>query len=740
MRVDSVATFVSALRDHGIMPPSQVEELSSSLQERFSDPRSLAKELVKRGWLTAYQAVQVLHGRGPNLVLGPYLILENLGRGAMGQVYKAQHRLMNRIVAIKVIHKGVACHPDALNRFLREVRASARMSHPNIILAHDAAQIGETHLLVMEYVEGTDLGRLVQQRGPLPVPQACEYIRQAALGLQHAHERGLVHRDIKPSNLLLTAKNAVVKILDLGIARLDETPPETTKPAAEEPGDTCPSNRSGSDLTQSGTVIGTPDYIAPEQAADPRQADTRSDIYGLGCTFYFLLTGRPPFPEGSQSEKLLCQQRLEPPPAECLRPDLPAGVVTALRTMMAKRQVDRYQSPALVVEALAPFAAPGHPDDDLLITLEDEAFEGVDPAQATIVLVRGSAAPTAPSDLKRARLVGRVQQRLRSTRPRVALGLVTLVLLVGISYLLLTLAAKPLPDGRIGVQLPRHDGLVSGVAFSPDGNLIVSGGGDNVVHVWDAWTHVERAVLAGHRDSIYAVAFAPDSRHVFSGSGDHTIRKWDIRSGHEICRFEGHSWYVHSLAVSGDGERILSGGADKTLRLWDVATGKELKRLTGHAGPVLSVALSADGLTAVSSDQDGEVRLWNVAAGCGVGRFEGHGNAVWGVALAPDGQQVVSGGEDQTIRLWDVQTRKELCRFGQHTAAILSVAFSPDGRRVLSGEADGTVRLWDVQTRRELQRFDGHTDAVRCVGFAADGLRAVSGSRDQTVRLWALPE
>ena len=203
----------------------------------------------------------------------------------MGQVFKARNWKLGRIVALKLIRKERLDSPDAIRRFQREVRAAAALSHPNIVLAYDADQIGGTHLLVMECIEGaSDLAKLVKKNGPLPVAQACEYIRQAALGLQHAFERGLVHRDIKPANLLLTADGKTVKILDMGLARLDQ-----------KAGD----GEASSTMTQEGAVMGTPDYIAPEQAMESHTVDIRADLYSLGCTFYYLLTAKVPFPGGT---------------------------------------------------------------------------------------------------------------------------------------------------------------------------------------------------------------------------------------------------------------------------------------------------------------------------------------------------------------------------------------------------------------------------------------------------------
>src|SRR5208283_5376113 len=203
MTVGSVAGFVDTLQKNRLLQPAQLDELIRSLQGQCADARALARELIRRGWLTPYQINQLFQGRGPDLLLGSYIILERLGEGGMGLVFKARHQKMGRTVALKLIRKDRLVNPDAIRRFEREIRAMSQLSHPNIVTAHDADQVGENHFLVMEYVEGVDLAKLVQQCGPLPIDQAVAYIRQAALGLQHAHERGLVHRDIKPSNLLV---------------------------------------------------------------------------------------------------------------------------------------------------------------------------------------------------------------------------------------------------------------------------------------------------------------------------------------------------------------------------------------------------------------------------------------------------------------------------------------------------------------------------------------------------------
>src|SRR5262245_12668829 len=215
--------FLDSLRGIDLLSPTELEELES-LRRRIPDTQVLARELVRRGLLTGYQLDQLGRGRTAHLLLGPYRILEPIGEGATGQVFKARHGTLARLVALKVLHEDQVANPRTVQRFLREARAAAHLRHPNIVLAHDAGEAGGRHYLAMEYVDGVDLARLVKQSGPLAIPQACEYVRQAALGLQHAHERGLVHRDIKPGNLLVTRSASgapLVKILDFGLARFE---------------------------------------------------------------------------------------------------------------------------------------------------------------------------------------------------------------------------------------------------------------------------------------------------------------------------------------------------------------------------------------------------------------------------------------------------------------------------------------------------------------------------------------
>ncbi|MBL8797795.1 MAG: protein kinase, partial [Planctomycetia bacterium] len=345
--------LIETLRQTAILTADQLDAVTAALPARNLAPEALVAELRNRGWLTVFQTQELLEGRGPDLVLGPYVLLERLGAGGVGQVFKARDRDRERLVALKVIRPELLQDAEVLRRFYREIQIVGRLHHPNLVEGYDSGPIGETHCLVMEYLEGVDLAQLVRERGPLPVAGACDYVRQAALGLQHAHERQLVHRDVKPANLLVSGDGESetspqqVKVLDLGLARLRPT-------GDGEITGMLTAGQATSMLTPAGAfMIGTPDYLAPEQALDFHAADIRADIYSLGCTCYFLLTGQPPFPGGTLAQKLLWHQQAEVPAIEALRPDVPAALAEVLRRMLAKRPEDRWQTPGEVATALS---------------------------------------------------------------------------------------------------------------------------------------------------------------------------------------------------------------------------------------------------------------------------------------------------------------------------------------------------------------------------------------------------
>jgi serine/threonine protein kinase len=298
------------------------------------EPAKLAAILVRDGLLTNFQSEQLLQGKWKRFTIGKYKVLERLGSGGMGQVFLCEHKFMRRRVAVKVLPTAKAADPSSLERFYREAKAVAAVDHPNVVRAYDIDQDENLHFLVMEYVEGASLQDVVRRSGPLGLERACHYISQAAQALDHANKVGLVHRDVKPGNILVD-RTGVVKILDMGLARFFNDDEDILTRKYDE------------------NVLGTADYLAPEQADDSHGVDVRADIYSLGGTFYFLLTGRTPFGEGSVPQKLMWHRTRQPKPVSAYREDVPAAVQAVLDKMMAKEPGQRYQQPMEITAALA---------------------------------------------------------------------------------------------------------------------------------------------------------------------------------------------------------------------------------------------------------------------------------------------------------------------------------------------------------------------------------------------------
>ncbi|HVX12508.1 MAG TPA: family 16 glycoside hydrolase [Pirellulales bacterium] len=335
----SVDQFTHDLEAYGLLTAADLQAFrADATHGAQADANELARKLVAAGKLTKYQSTNALQGKAKNLVFGEYVVLAKIGSGGMGDVFKAEHRRMKRVVALKILPPAAVKSPEAVQRFQQEMQAAARLEHANIVTAHDAGEGHGVHFLVMQYVDGRDLASLVAERGPLPVSNAVNYIVQAARGLAYAHGKGIVHRDVKPANLLLNGEGTV-KILDMGIAQLDRG---TASAMA--------GNRAS--LTAAGEIMGTVDYMAPEQAEDPRQADARSDIYSLGCTLYFLLTGEPLYQGATVIKKMVAHREQPIPSLTVKRPDIPPGLDRVFARMVAKQAAERFQTMQEVIAAL----------------------------------------------------------------------------------------------------------------------------------------------------------------------------------------------------------------------------------------------------------------------------------------------------------------------------------------------------------------------------------------------------
>ena len=337
--------YVDLLLRSGLINRGKLMKFISDLEAEVGtspvDKQLLAKKLIDAGLITSWQHDKLRRGRFAGFFLGKYKLLSILGKGGMGAVYLAEHAQLNRRVAIKILPPALLENAAFLARFKQEARATASLDHPNIVRAYDVDQDGAYHYLVMEYVVGLELQQLVERKGQLPFRDIARYIGQACDGLQHAHNRGMIHRDIKPANLLVTNEGQI-KILDLGVARIvDQDDKESVTLAHNE------------------DVIGTVDYIAPEQLLDSHNVDNRADLYSLGCTMYFLLTGKRPFEEGTWAVRLMKHQNSVPPAIELLRPDTPPGLIAICQKMMSKQPKDRPQSASEVAQYLATWLEKG---------------------------------------------------------------------------------------------------------------------------------------------------------------------------------------------------------------------------------------------------------------------------------------------------------------------------------------------------------------------------------------------
>ncbi len=777
MTIACVADLVEMLRQGRLLDEGQHQELAA-LQPRFPEPRALARELIRRNWLTAYQVNQLFLGRAADLVLGQYVLLERLGEGGMGQVFKARHRGLDRVVALKVVRKDCLDNPNVLARFQREIQAAAQLDHPNVVRAFDADQAGPTWFFAMEYIEGTDLAQLIKQSGPLPVLQACDYVRQAALGLQHAHERGLVHRDIKPHNLLVARPEApaargssahlsrpfacayrwgVLKILDMGLARLldrDERPASTM-------------------LTQIGSVMGTPDFIAPEQARNSHTSDIRADLYSLGCTLYYLLSGQAPFPNGTITEKLLQHQLDDPEPVEkvrrarlledssahltgqdaCSNLGVPAEVRAVLGRLLMKSPENRYQTPAELADVLAEVAAdletkrPRRPR----LAPSDPTIVAEPPPSDRFRLAPSAARPVPSSaDAVTAGPPRRAPRTQRVQRPdlfrRRWLGSQTRGRLIVCSMLLLAvLSGRAVEQGRQPV--PPSPPPRPAEAEAAWAALLAR------VHGAQVDRDKLRKELVAFRAAHPGLPYAPRMADVLA----RLPSPLDSLQASGIPKTERQRWFPPALvgvlgegrpfqsvpalcvAFSPDGDQVARGGADALVRRWECASLRELPRLPQHSGRVLSLTYSPDGRVLASGSQDGAVVLWDAATGEVRKSWQAHAYPVVGLAFAPDGNTVATGSWDGTAKLWDAKKGSLLLTLpGRPEDRLLSLSYVPGGRAVACGYEDHIVRLWDVRPASSKPRavYHGHTSWVTVVAFSPDGRTLVSGGGgDGTLRL-----
>jgi WD40 repeat protein/Leucine-rich repeat (LRR) protein len=703
-----------------------------------------------------------------------YDAIRKLGSGGMGVVYLATNKLMDRLEVLKVISTAMVNQSAALDRFLREIRAAAALSHDNVVKAYSALQFGDLLVFAMEYVEGEDLAKVVKSQGPLPIANACFYARQAALGLQHAHEKGMVHRDIKPHNLILArdGKRHVVKILDFGLA----------KASSEKKSDPA--------LTGEGRMLGTPDYMAPEQIQDAATADIRADIYSLGCTLYYLLTGATPFNASSLYGLLQAHQTEVAKSVNLVRPEVPMELGAIVAKMMAKDPAKRFQKPIEVAQALAPFfgkAGVKGPSPAMSLSVGEPAkaepvLPGPAPKQVKAIAAIPIAKPARQATMIGAEPFllppaveqpkptppGKAPRRVKPMRlAAIAVAVVFLGLLIAlVGGIILRVESK---DGTLIIKSDDPNAVVK---VTPEGGATLTYGKDRReiqlkpgkygIELADAKSGLklsskqftlsaddtktieiswEKKFDAPAKVPITCAADAlrradiPEAILASLGGGDPkrapaelvaVLGDWRLRSagGQDVSHVPAFGPDGALLAVPSGGDAVL----------FDANSGQLLRRFRGRAGRIISVAISPNGAVLATAD-DVSVRLWDPQTGAVLQELSSPARGR-SLAFTPDGQTIVSGSHQKTVHAWDVTTGRQThvlsCK-----SEVYSIAISHDGRLVVAGTHDGRVYGWSLETGAEMFAFESGKHPCIWISLSSDGAYLASGSIEK-LKVWRL--
>jgi len=695
-----------------------------------------------------------------------YQILERLGHGGMGVVYKARQKNLGRIVALKMILAGPHASPEELARFRRAAEVVAKLAHPNIVQIHEVGEHDGRPFLSLEFVEGGGLDKKLAG-APMPAREAAQLVETLARAIHHANLQGVVHRDLKPANVLLSA-GGTPKITDFGLAR----------------------QGAGSGETRSGDILGTPSYMSPEQAAGRNsEIGPATDVYALGATLYELLTGRPPFRADNAIETLRQVVDQEPVSPSQLQPSMPRDLVTVCLKCLQKSPIKRYASAEALADDLRRFLD-GRPiqarqtptwERTLKWARRRPALAGLYALAIVAAVVLGlytiwlrdaldetehqrSAAQKAQKDAEAAA----EERRLQLVRARLDDGSRLLDEGDWFAALLpfadaLQLDQKDTKRAEIHrtrlsailrqcprlVQFWPQEADVVHAEFTADGRRVLTASG-KTARLIDTDTGKDAAPPMIHDQTISSVTLSPDGLRIATAADDHTVQIWDAATSRRIGEPLALQEPIVNVAFAADVDRIITATRNiayqVTIQAWQVSSGKPInKPLTTPTGPLSSVAFSADGRLAATAHlvntKAGDhpaLTVWDVGSGKAVFDARNVPGSFMQIRFSPNGGRVAAANADGTVRAWDCTTGKETAHVRQG-APVHHLAFSPDGQRLATGGLDGVAHIWEAGTGKllvTLRHGMAFTHAVNYVAFSPDGLFAVTAGADNTARVW----
>jgi WD40 repeat protein/tetratricopeptide (TPR) repeat protein len=720
-------------------------------------------------------------GEFDDLVSGPryvthFLLLERLGGGGFGTVWKARDTQLDRLVAVKLPHRS-RLGAEESELFFREARAAAQLRHPGIVSVYEVGRTEESIYIVSELIEGSSLADWLKD-GRMSAAEAAELCRELAAALVHAHARGVIHRDLKPANIILDA-NLRPHLTDFGLAR-------------RELGEAT--------MTVDGQLVGTPAYMSPEQArGESHESDARSDVYALGVILFELLTGALPF-RGQSSLLLEKIARDEPPRPRQLRATVPRDLETITLKCLEKEPARRYATAQALADDLGRYLR-REPIKARPVGRVERGWRWCNryPARAALAATLCFAA------------VGALLFAVHETQQRHVAEAMSRETYRRLFFSDMHGAVEALEEGNVARVMDllndhrpqpgrkdlrgfewyylwrqcqhglsqrtlRHGRRVHCVAISPDGSTLATGG-DVAIMLWDLATDRKLRTLSG-TDWVHSLVFAPDGKTLACRAA-HYLSLWDITSGAQLFSATDDSFQNSALALSPDG-RVGAAAVDghRVIRLWDTSTQQVVREIPVEQAPSFQLAFSPDGKLLASASADGIVTLWELPAGelhcvlpgrCNYSSpicfmsdgkslvsggeagtiivwdlesraprhtLAGHSKSLTSLALSRDGKLLASASNDGTVRLWDTQRFEEQDTLVGSSGAVLSVAFSRDNRTLAAAEPGGVVRLWDLSTPTPRHILKGHTDGVWCVAASPDGKQVASGADDGTVKLW----